>query len=111
MTVPTEAAKRSSADNFRDLMLARCIAQAYQKAPEVFRDAGATASVLVDWTEYDADEGADASDSMINRYLARDYAHPLVEYKDRKFDLLKCIDMYHSAELSTLVRKYVSKHR
>jgi len=110
-SAPTAAANRSSAANMKDLLLARCVAQAYRSSPDALRDASATASILVNWTEYDADASADASDALISKYLARDYSHPLIEYKDRRFDLLKCFDMYHSTETAALVKRYASKRR
>jgi len=45
----------------------------------------------------------------VNRYLARDYRNPLAEAEvpGLRFDLLKCLDLYHSAELQTQVRRLV----
>jgi hypothetical protein len=106
-TAPTGAANRSSEENFRDMLLARCVAQAYRHSPDALRDAGATASILVDWIRYDADASADASDAVISQFLARDYSHPLVEYRDTRFDLLKCLDMYHSSQVADLANKHV----
>jgi hypothetical protein len=108
-TFISEAPSRTSGENYKDMLLARCLAQSYQSSPQALRDASATASVLVEWTYYDADTSADATDDLIHRYLARDYTHPLIEYKGVRFDLLKCLDMYHSSELAMQVGRYVGK--
>jgi hypothetical protein len=44
---------------------------------------------------------------LVAKYLRRDYRNPVEGYVGAKFDALKCVDMYHSAELDQLVKKYV----
>ncbi|RMU68803.1 hypothetical protein ALP24_05391, partial [Pseudomonas syringae pv. aptata] len=46
---------------------------------------------------------------LVDNYLVRDYTNPLVEseIKGVKFDLLKCLDLYHSKELDALTKKVV----
>ena len=104
-----EAGNRTYAQNYRDMLLAGCIARAYDKETAASKDASSTASVLLEWTQYDAEHSPDAIDSLLNRYLNRDYHHPFVEYKGVHFDLLKCLDMYHSKELDAQVKRYVGK--
>ena len=45
----------------------------------------------------------------MNEYLARDYHNPLAdsEVKGVRFDLLKCLDLYHSAALDDQVERLV----
>lgn len=47
--------------------------------------------------------------SLVDRCLARDYSNPLAEpeIKGVRFDLLKCLDLYHSKELDAQVRQLV----
>jgi hypothetical protein len=97
---------KNNATNFKDRALAFCIAQAYGDSP-AGRDAGKTSSVYLDLTQFDLDSNTKLF-ALINKYLGRDYYLPFEGYEDAKFDLLKCIDMYHSPELDALVRKYVS---
>lgn len=108
-----QAAARSSLSNFKDMVLASCIAQAYGKEGGVAADAGSSVSALRDWTYFDLDQGPRAVQALIERYLARDYANPLVEAEIRgiRFDLLKCMDLYHSQALAELARRVVIERR
>jgi hypothetical protein len=51
----------------------------------------------------------DAVKALVDAYLARDYHNPLVEaeIKGVRFDLLKCLDLYHSKALDRLVKRVV----
>lgn len=104
-----EAGARSYAQNYKDMVLATCLAKAYAGDKNVAIDAGSSVSALIDWTEYDFDQSPDAVTSLVNRYLARDYFNPFVEseIKGVKFDMLKCLDLYHSKELENLTKKIV----
>ncbi|WP_414502640.1 type VI secretion system amidase immunity protein Tai4 [Zymobacter sp. IVIA_5232.4 C2] len=104
-----EAGSRSYAQNYKDMVLTTCIAKAYAGDKNAAMDAGSSVSALVDWTSYDLEKSPDAVKSLVDRYLARDYYNPLVEsdIKGVKFDMLKCLDMYHSKELDTLTKKMV----
>jgi hypothetical protein len=86
-----QAGARSYAQNYKDMVLASCIAQAYTNDKNAGTDAGSSVSALVD------------------AYLARDYHNPLVEaeIKGVRFDLLKCLDLYHSKALDRLVKRVV----
>ncbi|GAB0066083.1 hypothetical protein IBA8402_18440 [Pseudomonas syringae] len=48
---------------------------------------------------------------FVDNYLARNYTNPLVEseIKGVKFDLLKCLDLYHSKELEAQTKKSRNK--
>jgi len=83
--------------------------QAYRNDRGAPTDAGSSASALRDWTYFDMEKSPDAVKSLVNRYLARDYSHPLVEseIKGVRFDFLKCMDLYHSKALEDLVKRLV----
>ncbi len=102
-----EAPVRTHGQNYKDMVLASCIARAYKSDTPAGKDASSSASVFIDWTLYDVEKSSAAIDSIIERYLARDYGNPLVEYRGTEFNLLKCLDMYHSKELSDQVRHFV----
>lgn len=108
-----QAAARGSLSNFKDMVLASCIAQAYRNERTAAADAGSSASALRDWTYFDLDQGPQAVQALIERYLARDYTNPLVEAEIQsiRFDLLKCLDLYHSQALTELARRVVIKRR
>lgn len=113
-TVPTspQAGARTYAQNYKDMVLATCIANAYAKDGNAAIDSGSSASALRDWTYYDWDKHPyDLVTRLVEKYLARDYHNPLVESEIQgvRFDLLKCLDLYHSKELDSLVRQVVIK--
>jgi hypothetical protein len=103
------AGGRTYAQNYKDMVLAECIATAYKNDEKAPVDAGSSVSALRDWTIYDLDKAPYAIRSLIDSYLARDYYNPLAEseIKGIKFDLLKCLDMYHSQELEKQVKQLV----
>ncbi len=70
---------------------------------------GSSVNALRDWTAYDMEKSPDAVRSLVDRYLARNYANPLAgaEVKGLRFDLLKCLDLYHSRDLEALARQLV----
>lgn len=45
-----QAGARTHAQNFKDMVLASCLAKAYRHAPGAATDAGSSASALRDWT-------------------------------------------------------------
>ncbi|PCE33200.1 type VI secretion system amidase immunity protein Tai4 [Burkholderia ubonensis] len=104
-----QAGARTYAQNYRDMILATCIANAYKNDKDAPVDAGSSVSALRDWTSYDMEKSPDAVKSLVDRYLARDYHNPLAEseIKGIRFDFLKCLDLYHSKELDILVKQLV----
>ncbi|RJX59190.1 hypothetical protein C6383_15960, partial [Pseudomonas syringae pv. actinidiae] len=102
---------RTYAQNYRDMVLATCIANAYKGEKNTAMDAGSSVTALREWAYYDFEKSPDAVKALIDKYLARDYTNPLVEseIKGVKFDLLKCLDLYHSKELNALVKEVVIK--
>ncbi len=102
----SEIANRTNAVNYKDRALAYCITSAYEGSP-AGKDASFTTSIYLEWTYYDLEKGNQAVDKLTNKYLRRKYYGTEEGYAGAKFDLLKCIDMYHSLELEQQVRKYV----
>jgi len=111
--VGPEAGGRTYAQNYKDMVLAECIATAYQRDDDVAKDAGSSVTALREWTYYDLELAPDAINTLIDGYLARDYWNPLVEAEISgvRFDFLKCLDMYHSQELNAQVKRMVDHPR
>ncbi|PIT52158.1 hypothetical protein BHC44_07910 [Snodgrassella alvi] len=82
------------------MVLAHCIANAYQEGEIASMDAGSSVTALREWT-YEV--------QMVDSYLSRNYLNPSTEIqiKDIKFDFLKCLDLYHSKELDTLGKRVI----
>lgn len=101
--------ERSYAHNYKDMVFATCIANAYKDEKSSAIDSGSSASALRDWTYYDLEKSPDKARALVNKYVARNYQNPLVEseVKGVRFDLLKCLDLYHSKELDSLAHKLV----
>ena len=106
-----QAGGRTYAQNYKDMVLADCIATAYKDEPQAAKDAGSSASALMDWTYFDLEKAPTAGKPLIDRFLARDYRNPLVEseVKNVRFELLKCLDLYRSKELDSQVKQLVIK--
>ena len=47
--------------------------------------------------------------ALVDSYLVRDYRNPLAEAEapGMQFQLLKCLDLYHSEEARALLRRFV----
>jgi len=95
--------------NYKDMVLATCVANAYKDDKNAATDAGSSVSALRDWTYYDLEKSPDEVKALVNSYLGRSYKNPLVEaeVKGVRFDFLKCLDLYHSKELDSLAKKVV----
>lgn len=104
-----QAGARTYAQNYKDMVLATCIANAYRTDKDAAIDAGSSVSALRDWTYYDMEKSPDAIKSLVDSYLARDYHNPVVEseIKGVRFDFLKCLDLYHSEALGAQVKRFV----
>ena len=109
-TSSPEGMYRTFEKNYKDMALATCITTAYKYDVNVGIDAGSSVSAMRDWTYYDMEKSPLAVKALVEKYLARDYTTPLAESRIRgiKFDLLKCLDMYHSKELDALTKKVVT---
>ncbi|WP_321785328.1 type VI secretion system amidase immunity protein Tai4 [Burkholderia pyrrocinia] len=104
-----EAGSRTYLQNFKDMVLAECLATAYKQEPGASKDIGSSTSALRDWTYYDMERAPDVIHALVAKYLARDYRNPVVESEvgDVKFDFLKCVDLYHGKELDAVAKKFV----
>lgn len=105
-----QAAARTDGQNYKDMVLATCLATAYKNDKDAPADAGSSVSALRDWTYYDLEKSPGAVKALVERYLAQDYRNPLVEseVKNVRFDFLKCLDLYHGKELESLVKQVVA---
>lgn len=105
------AGSRTYLQNFKDMVLAECLATAYKPESGASNDIGSSISALRDWTYYDMERAPDAIHALVAKYLARDYRNPVVEpeARDVKFDFLKCIDLYHGKELDAAAKQFVSR--
>lgn len=103
------AIARSNASNFKDMILGICLARVYAPHAPVAADAGSSANALVEWTLYDAEKSPEHIEQLVGQFTRRNYANPLAESEQTgvKFDLLKCLDLYHSRELDALVKRVV----
>ncbi|MFA0997353.1 MULTISPECIES: type VI secretion system amidase immunity protein Tai4 [Pseudomonas syringae group] len=110
-TLPSspEGMHRTHAQNYKDMVLATCVASAYKYSENVGTDAGSSVTALREWANYDWEVGPEKPRELVDDYLARDYTNPLVEseIKGVRFDLLKCLDLYHSKELDAQTKKAV----
>lgn len=104
-----EAGSRTYLQNFKDMVLAECLATAYKQEPGASKDIGSSTSALRDWTYYDMERAPDVVHALVAKYLARDYRNPVVESEvgEVKFDFLKCMDLYHGKALDIAARKLV----
>lgn len=107
----SQAAGRTYLQNYKDMVLATCISNAYKEDKGASADAGSSVSALRDWTYYDMDKSPDDMKALIEKFLTKNYSNPLAEseVKGVKFDFLKCLDLYHSKELTDQAKKYVAK--
>lgn len=108
-TSSPEGMYRTFETNYKDMTLATCIDTAYANNADVSKDAGSSVTAMREWTYYDLERSPALITTLVAKYLARDYTHPLVEseIKGVKFDFLKCLDLYHSQELDALTKKLV----
>ena len=104
---PEQAGMRSrtNGQNFKDRALAACIATAYEGSPSG-KDASQSTGAFLEWTYFDLEQEP-ALDALIAKYLARTYVGSPEGYADARFELLKCIDLYHGPELEQLMHKAV----
>ena len=104
-----QSVERSYEQNYKDMVFATCVANAYKGDKHASVDAGSSVSALRDWTNYDLEKSPDEVKALVDGYLARDYANPLVdaEVEGVRFDFLKCLDLYHSKALDSLAKRVV----
>ncbi|WP_454762824.1 type VI secretion system amidase immunity protein Tai4 [Cupriavidus campinensis] len=106
-----DAPDRTNGQNYKDMVLARCVAKAYEEKKDASFDASWTANELSAFLNYDKASSNDAIAPLVDRYLARDYNNPRLKAHSmgQELRLLKCLDLYHSTELQEQVGRYVPK--
>lgn len=106
-----DAPGRTYGQNYKDMVLARCVAKAYEDTKDASLDANWTANELGAKLHYDMAASGDAIPPLIDRYLAREYNNPRLKAHSmgQEFRFLKCLDLYHSKALQEQVRRYVPK--
>lgn len=104
-----QAAGRTYGQNYKDMVLVRCIARAYEGDAAASADASQTADELSASLYYDLASSNDGIPPLIERSLARDYHDPRLKRHARgqEFRLLKCLDLFHSKALEEQVKRYV----
>jgi hypothetical protein len=103
---------RTHAENYKDMILARCIARVYGEEGRAGRDAYGVASRLFESTCYDMEttDADDGAGELIGRYIGFDYRSRHFTQEtgiDVPFNLGKCIELYRSKALEEHVRKHV----
>lgn len=90
----------SPAQYLKNFALSRCIAEGY-KSEEVVKDSSAAAGGYLELGSSPIEAYREA-DSLAQKFLAKDYQGKSGE----KLTLMKCIDLFHSAELDQLAKRY-----
>lgn len=103
------AAERTYAQNFKDMVFANCLAEAYDDDKQTVRNLASSHAALIDWTYFDMDKAPEVVADLVQRYLSLDYTNPFAEHEapGLRFDFLKCLDLYHSDELEELTHEMV----
>ena len=103
----TEARSRSSVENFKDQVLAMCLAEAYRHDPAPSKDLRAAVKLLGRTAGYDPRLVDEYVTPLVDPYVQRDYFNPLAESEVRgiRFDFLKCLDLYHDPLMDLLIRR------
>ncbi|MGO4279156.1 Type VI secretion system (T6SS), amidase immunity protein [Cupriavidus sp. OV038] len=110
-THASDAQGRTYGQNYKDMVLARCIARAYEGDAAASADAGQTADELSASLYYDMASSIDAIPPLVDQFLARDYRNPRLKAHSmgQQFRLLKCLDLYHSRALQDQVKRHVPR--
>ena len=84
----------------KDLVLARCLAQVADKGSQFSADAARSASAFIEWIPFDAENGTDKVNALIEKYKNQINGF----HSERKPDVngvtLNCLRLYHSDELN-----------
>lgn len=95
--------------HFKDRVLAMCIAEAYRHEALPAEDAGRSVTILRQTIQHgEADEEREIF-LLIDEYLQRDYFDPITAWQVHglRFDLMKCLDLYHSEALEHVTQAQV----
>jgi hypothetical protein len=104
------AFSQTNAQNFKDMVLAFCLRGAYP-GTAAEKDAGESASALLSWTELNLGDNGKKIDDLLKQYLGKTYFNPTAGSNAGQklhWNLLKCLDLYHSAALERLSARFVA---
>jgi hypothetical protein len=95
----------SDAELLRNWALARCLSKAFPGSP-LEPDAAAAGAGYVEWGSVEADAYTEIA-TLADRFLSRTYG----SQSGQPLQTMKCIDLFHSAELDRIVKRYAKKGR
>lgn len=108
-TATSPPAEQGGGQNFKDMVLAICIAEAYRHEAQPAKDAGRSAEMLRQ-SAHDAKPATKREIFLlIDEYLQRDYFDPITAWQVHglRFNLMKCLDLYHSEALEHVTQAQV----
>ncbi|MGG5964162.1 T6SS amidase immunity protein Tai4 family protein [Salmonella enterica] len=91
----------------KDLVLARCLAQVADKGSQFSADAARSASAFIEWIPFDAENGTDKVNALIEKYKNQINGFHSERKSDVKGVTLNCLRLYHSDELNKLVPQVI----
>ncbi|MBM1022342.1 hypothetical protein EIC82_12630 [Enterobacter sp. A11] len=91
----------------KDLVLARCLAQVADKGSQFSADAARSASTFIEWIPFDAENGTDKVNALIEKYKNQINGFHSERKPDVKGVTLNCLRLYHSDELNKLVPQVI----
>ena len=105
-----DARARSYGANYKDRIFALCLGRAYRSAPEANQDIMGTAALLLDWTYYDVEAASSPMMDLLGQYQPATVATSYISAPTTGTGsgLMKCLQLYHSAELDAQVRRFVA---
>jgi Type VI secretion system (T6SS), amidase immunity protein len=95
----------SDAELLRNWALARCLSKAFPGSP-LEPDAAAAGAGYLERGSVEADAYTESA-TLVDRFLSRTYA----SQSGQPLQTMKCIDLFHSAELDRIVKRYAKKGR
>lgn len=91
----------------KDLVLSRCLAQVADKGSQFSADAARSASAFIEWIPFDAENGTDKVNVLIEKYKNQINGFHSERKPDVKGVTLNCLRLYHSDELNKLVPQVI----
>lgn len=91
----------------KDLVLSRCLAQVADKGSQFSADAARSASAFIEWIPFDAENGTDKLNALIEKYKNQINGFHSERKPDVKGVTLNCLRLYHSDELNKLVPQVI----
>ena len=91
----------------KDLVLSRCLAQVADKGSQFSADAARSASAFIEWIPFDAENGTDKVNALIEKYKNQINGFHSERKPDVKGVTLNCLRLYHSDKLNKLVPQVI----